>query len=185
MGMVDFAFGLTTIVAIFAIVDPFTCLPFFLFATDGMTPQEKRNIVTKATFVALITLGVFALFGQGIFAVFGFTIPAFKVAGGILLFAVAFEMLHGMRPRTKLTQTEHDEAPERESVGIVPLGIPLLAGPGAITTVMIFMARPDADPLDKMFVIPRTGSRSASGSPARSPLDGSWASCWRRSQFNS
>jgi len=150
--VVDVAFAVTTVLAIFAIVDPFTCVPFFLYATDGMSAEDKRKVVTKACLVALTTLGVFALFGQGIFAAFGFTIPAFKIAGGILLFTIAFEMLHGARPRTKLTDQEHEEGPERESVGIVPIGIPLLAGPGAITTVMIFMARPDTDPFDKMFV---------------------------------
>ncbi|HEV8595137.1 MAG TPA: MarC family protein [Thermoplasmata archaeon] len=150
--MVDVIFGVTAVVAIFAIVDPFTALPFFMFATEDMPAEQKRNVVTKACIVALVTLGVFALFGQLIFAAFGFTIAAFKIAGGILLFAIAFEMLHGERPRTKLTDKEHEEGAEQESVGIVPLGIPLLAGPGAITTVMIFMARPVADPFDKMFV---------------------------------
>src|SRR5947199_5675878 len=87
-----------------------------------------------------------------IFAGFGFTIPAFKIAGGVLLFGVALEMLHGERPRSRLTAQEREETLERDEVAIVPLGIPLLAGPGAITTVMIYMTAPVSDSADKMFV---------------------------------
>ena len=93
-----------------------------------------------------------SIFGQWIFAAFGFTIPAFKIAGGILLFGVALEMLHGERSRSRLTPQEREETLEREEVAVVPLGIPLLAGPGAITTVMIYMAHPVADTADKLFV---------------------------------
>lgn len=150
--MVDVAFGATAMASIFAIVDPLGVVPFFSALTDDMTPEEKRDVIAKSCLVATSTLGVFALFGHGIFAAFGFTVPAFQIAGGILLFGVALEMLHGERPRTKMTERERQETLERESVGVVPLGIPLLAGPGAITTVMIYMSTPVADPLDRMFI---------------------------------
>src|SRR6266568_3905104 len=80
------------------------------------------------------------------------SISAFKIAGGILLFGVALEMLHGERSRSRLTPQEREETLEREEVAVVPIGIPLLAGPGAITTVMIYMAHPVADTTDKLFV---------------------------------
>ncbi|OGS48519.1 MAG: hypothetical protein A3K68_00915 [Euryarchaeota archaeon RBG_16_68_13] len=150
--MVDVAFGATAMASIFAIVDPLGIVPFFSVLTEDMTPGEKRDVISKSCLVATATLGVFAVFGQFIFDAFGFTIPAFQIAGGVLLFSVALEMLHGERPRSKMTDQERSETLERESVGIVPLGIPLLAGPGAITTVMIYMSRPTADVLDKMFV---------------------------------
>ncbi|HEX9341395.1 MAG TPA: MarC family protein [Thermoplasmata archaeon] len=150
--MVDLAFGATAMASIFAIVDPLGVVPFFSVLTEGMNPAEKQDIVSKACLTATLTLGVFAIFGQWIFAVFGFTIPAFKIAGGILLFGVALEMLHGERSRSRLTPQEREETLEREEVAVVPLGIPLLAGPGAITTVMIYMAHPVADPADKLFV---------------------------------
>ena len=150
--MVDVAFGATAIASIFAIVDPLGVVPFFSILTEDMTPTEKRNVISKSCIVATATLGVFAVFGQWIFAGFGFTIPAFEIAGGILLFFVAFEMLNGERPRAKMTERERQETLERDSVGVVPLGIPLLAGPGAITTVMIYMVQPTADPFDKMFI---------------------------------
>src|SRR5438445_5424358 len=139
--MVDLAFGATAMASIFAIVDPLGVVPFFSVLTEGMTPVQKQDIVSKACLTATITLGVFAVFGQWIFAGFGFTIPAFKIAGGILLFGVALEMLNGERSRSRLTPQERAETlerDERDEVAVVPLGIPLLAGPGAITTVMIY-----------------------------------------------
>ena len=150
--MVDVAFGATAMASIFAIVDPLGAIPFFSTLTEDMTPAEKREVISKSCLVATATLGVFAVFGQFIFAAFGFTVPAFEIAGGILLFVVAFEMIHGERPRTKMTEAERAESLEREDVGVIPLGIPLLAGPGAITTVMIYMTSPVSDPLDKMFI---------------------------------
>jgi multiple antibiotic resistance protein len=149
---VDLAFGATAMASIFAIVDPLGVVPFFSALTDGMPPPEKRDIVSTACLTATVTLGVFAVFGQWIFAAFGFTIPAFKIAGGILLFGVALEMLYGERSHSRLTPQEREETLAREDVAVVPLGIPLLAGPGAITTVMIYMTAPVSDPADKLFV---------------------------------
>src|SRR5213596_2385760 len=150
--MVDLAFGATAMASIFAIVDPLGVAPFFSVLTEDMDKAQKQNIISKACLTATITLGVFAVFGQWIFAGFGFTIPAFRIAGGIVLFGVAFEMLRGERSRTRLTQQEREETLERDEVAVVPLGIPLLAGPGAITTVMILMSSPVSDFADKMFV---------------------------------
>jgi multiple antibiotic resistance protein len=150
--MVDVAFAATAMASIFAIVDPLGVVPFFSVLTEDMDSAQKRDVISKSCLVATFTLGIFAVFGQGIFAAFGFTIPAFEIAGGLLLFGVAFEMLNGERPRTKMTESERTETLEREDVGVIPLGIPLLAGPGAITTVMIYMSTPVSDPLDKMFI---------------------------------
>src|SRR2546430_5489082 len=150
--MVDWAFGATAMASIFAIVDPLGVVPFFSVLTEDMDRSQKQDIVSKACLTATVTLGVFAVFGQWIFAGFGFTIPAFKIAGGVLLFDVALEMLHGERSRSRLTAQEREETLERDEVAIVPLGIPLLPGPGAITTVMIYMTASVADPADKMFI---------------------------------
>src|SRR5512136_1433806 len=150
--MVDVAFAATAMASIFAIVDPVGVIPFFSVLTEDMTFAEKREVISRSCIVATATLGVFAVFGQWIFNAFGFSIPAFEIAGGVLLFGVAFEMMQGERPRTKMTESERTETLEREDVGVIPLGIPLLAGPGAITTVMIYMTTPVADPLDKMFI---------------------------------
>src|SRR5436189_1615482 len=150
--MADLAFGATAMASIFAIVDPLGVVPFFSVLTEDLRAVRKQDIVSKACLTATITLGVFAVFGQWIFAGFGFTIPAFKIAGGALLFGVALEMLNGERSRSRLTPQEREETLQREEVSVVPLGIPLLAGPGAITTVMIYMTAPVSDPTDKLFV---------------------------------
>lgn len=150
--MVDLAFGLTAIASIFAIVDPVGAVPFFAAITEGYSADDKQAVIQQSCIVALLTLLVFGLAGQYIFLAFGFTVPAFQIAGGILLFNIGFEMLHGERPRTKATEKEHAEALERRAVGIVPLGVPLLAGPGAITTVMVYISHPTSDPLDKVFI---------------------------------
>lgn len=138
--------------AIFAVVDPIGVVPFFAILTEGMDASTKRTIITKSCLVATIILGFFAVFGQIVFAIFGFSIPAFEIAGGIMLFAVAFEMMQGQRPNTKLTEPEREETLARDDVSVIPLGIPLIAGPGAITTVMIYMTRTTGDPFDKLFV---------------------------------
>ena len=149
--MVDFAFATAVVLSVVAIVDPPGVIAPFLTLTEGLSDASKRRIITNSCVVATVTLGVFAVFGQGIFALFNFTIPAFKIAGGALLFVTAFQMTQGQRTsRRAITEGGRDE--EMESIGVVPLGIPLLAGPGAITTVMIYMTRPDTDPFDKTFI---------------------------------
>src|SRR6266566_1711965 len=100
--MADLAFGATAMASIFAIVDPLGVVPFFSVLTEDLSAAQKQDIVSKACLTATITLGVFAVFGQWIFAGFGFTLPAFKIAGGALLFGVALEMLNGERSRSRL-----------------------------------------------------------------------------------
>ncbi|TLZ71958.1 MAG: NAAT family transporter [Methanobacteriota archaeon] len=150
--MVDLAYGLTAMASIFAIVDPIGAVPFFAALTEDYSPKDKQAVIQRSCAVALVVLLIFGLVGQWIFLAFSITIPAFQIAGGLLLFSVGFEMLHGERPRTKATEKEHAEALERQAVGVVPLGIPLLAGPGAISTVMVYISQESAAPLDKMFV---------------------------------
>jgi multiple antibiotic resistance protein len=135
---IEFALG--AFVSIFAIVNPVGNIPIFEAVTEGYSKELKRKVVMKICLVATAVLFVFAIFGQYIFSIYGITIPAFKIAGGLLLFSVAFSMMQGQRSRTRLTEEDQKEAMEKEEVGIVPLGIPLFAGPGAITTVMIYVS---------------------------------------------
>ncbi len=108
--------------------------------TEGYPPEQKARVAEKVVVVTILTLVLFALAGNYIFLVFHTTIHAFRIAGGILLFSIAFTMMHGQRPKAKLTDVEREEALSREMVGVVPLGIPMFAGPGAITTTMVLMA---------------------------------------------
>jgi len=144
-------FAIGTFVAIFAIVNPIGATTFFVALTKGYTKKLRRRVVDKAVLAATLTLVLFAFLGNYIFAFFGTSIPAFRIAGGILLFGVAFSMIQGERPKSQLTPQDQKDALEKEAVGIVPLGIPMLAGPGAITTVMVLMAEASA-PVDPVKV---------------------------------
>ena len=136
----DLAFAITAFASLFAIVNPVGNIPVFVAVTDGYSVELKKRVRTKVCIVAGGVLIVFALFGNYIFDLYGITIPAFKIAGGILLFSIAFTMTRGQMTRAKISEEETQEASEKEEVGVVPLGIPLFAGPGAITTVMIYVS---------------------------------------------
>ncbi len=145
--MVAPGFYVAVIASVFAIVDPIGTLPFYVALTEGFDPVDRRIIMHRAVLVLGVVLGVFALVGRYLFAAFGFTLYSFEVAGGILLFLVAYDMLHGEIARTKLSPADRDEAIQRrDEISIVPLGIPLLAGPGAISTVMIYAGTQSVDP---------------------------------------
>lgn len=139
----DLASFTAILVSIFAIVNPVGTIPTFVALTAGFDARAKRHVITKAVLVGAGVLLLFGLVGERIFDVFSITIPAFRIAGGILIFKVAFDMLHGERPRSDSNEQEITDALERENVGITPLGVPLLTGPGAITTVMILIATTD------------------------------------------
>ena len=136
--IIDYFYAITVFMAIFAIVDPMGNIPIFYTLTHRFTKEERLRIAKRAVIAAIITLVVFGLIGQYIFMMFSITIPAFRIAGGLLLFRVAFNMLYGVTPGTKSTEKEKEETLEKDMIGIVPMGIPLLAGPGAISTVMLY-----------------------------------------------
>lgn len=136
----DVAAFATVLVSIFAIVNPVGTIPTFVALTAGYTARERLHVITKAVLVGGGVLVLFGMVGDQIFSIFSITIPAFRIAGGILIFKVAFDMLHGQRPSSDSNEQEITDALERENVGITPLGVPLLTGPGAITTVMILIA---------------------------------------------
>ncbi len=148
-----FDFAVSAFGAVFAIVNPIGNIPFFVMLTEGYTHEMKMKVIRRVVLVATLTLIVFALAGNYLFAFFHTSIPAFRIAGGLLLFSIAFSMMWGRRPGTKLTNGERSEALEKEVVGVVPLGIPMYAGPGAITTVIVFMAEASSPNLDLMKVL--------------------------------
>ena len=133
----EFASVITIFVSIFAICNPIGLISFFVALTEGYKQEEKIKVIKKIILVATVTLIVFGLIGQYIFTLFSITIPAFRIAGGLLILKIGFDMIQGGRPKAKRTDDEKQEALEREAIGIVPLGIPMFAGPGAISTVML------------------------------------------------
>jgi len=152
---VDIAFVASAFTAVFAIVNPLGATSFFVVLTQEYSNELKKRVIQKAVLAATLTLILFAFGGLYIFYFFGTTLPAFEVAGGILLFRVGLSMMQGERPRTQLTQQDREEALQKEVVGVVPLGIPMFAGPGAITTVIVLMggAYTPFDPLQIAAVI--------------------------------
>lgn len=132
---------LTAITAVFFIVDPFAATPAFLAMTAGCENLRRKQIARRASLTCLVILSVFAAVGKYLFRLFGITLPAFKFAGGLLLLLVALDMLQARRSRTRETPEEQSDACGAEDVGIIPMGIPMLAGPGSISTVMVLVGQ--------------------------------------------
>lgn len=126
--------------AVLFIVDPIGVVPLFVAMTANDPPEKCRAMARRACVTAMGVLIFFALFGTVIFKVFGVTLAAFRVAGGLLLMLTALDMLRAQHPATKTSPEEAKEGAEQEDIAIVPLAMPLLAGPGAIATVMVLMA---------------------------------------------
>lgn len=132
---------LTSLTAVFFIVDPFAATPAFLAMTAGYEHPRRRQMARRAALTCLIILSVFAMGGKYLFRLFGITLPAFKLAGGLLLLLIALDMLQARRSRTRETPEEQSNASATEDVGIIPMGIPMLAGPGSISTVMVLVGQ--------------------------------------------
>jgi len=137
----ELLFAVSVFFAIIAIVNPVGAVSFFTGLTQDCNKEEKKKIAKKAIITATLVLIIFGLLGQYIFMVFSITIPAFRIAGGLLLFRVAFNMLYGVTPGTKITDQEKKESLEKELTAIVPMGVPMMAGPGAISTVMLYVSQ--------------------------------------------
>ncbi len=133
-------FALSTLTALFVVVDPFGCVPIFVAITDGDSAQHKRSTALRASLIAAAILTLFALTGTLIFRLLGISEGAFRIAGGILLFLLAVDMLRAQRSRQRSTPEEEAEGANRPDVSVFPLAVPALAGPGAISTVMVFVS---------------------------------------------
>lgn len=136
-----FATLLIAFTTLFTIVDPVASVPSFLAMTQGESLSRRRRTARKAVLIASVLLLLCGFGGHAIFEFFGITMPAFKLAGGLLLFVVSFQMLHAQHSRIRQTEEEEKEGVERDDVAVFPLAIPLLAGPGAIASVFILMER--------------------------------------------
>lgn len=129
---------LKAFVPVFVIVSPVGAVPLFLGMTADDGPARKRRTAWIAALTCTITLLAVALVGQQVFDVFGVSIDAFRIAGGVLLFLIALDFVQVRQTRMKATDPEIAEGVEKQETGVIPLGIPMLAGPGAIATVMVY-----------------------------------------------
>lgn len=127
--------------SLLSIVDPMALVPVYLGMVGNEPRAEQRSIAVRATVTMTIVLTTFASGGEVLFHFFGITIPAFKIAGGVLLFFNALEMIHAKASEARATAEEKSEAKEKADVAIIPIGIPLLSGPGAIATATMWSTR--------------------------------------------
>ncbi|MBC8238028.1 MAG: NAAT family transporter [Helicobacteraceae bacterium] len=134
----DITLYLQIAVTIFSILDPFGVIPLFLAFTSGQSDEERHKIIRRTVTAVAIILIVAAVVGNNILGFFGIDIHSFKIAGGILLLMIALNMLQAKGALIKTTKSENNEAIEKEDISVIPLAIPLLAGPGTISTVIVF-----------------------------------------------
>lgn len=132
-------FALLTLTSVFFLVDPFAVIPMFLAMTAGSPEIQRRQMARRSAWTCAIVLSAFALAGSLIFRLFGITLPAFKIAGGIILLQIGIDMLQAKQSGQRSTPEETEEGTAKEDASIIPLGMPMLAGPGAISTVMVLI----------------------------------------------
>lgn len=133
--------SLVSLSAIFFVVDPLSAVPFFLALTREASEEERRATALRAALTAGVVLAAFALAGDWIFRLLGISLGAFKIAGGVVLLLLALDMVRTQPSRTRITEKEVEAGASQEDVAIVPLAMPLLAGPGSIATAVVLVAR--------------------------------------------
>ena len=133
---------ITIFLAVFIVVDPFGIVPVYISLTVGFVPARRRRTILKASVVAFLVLCLFTFTGSAILGFLGIQPGSFYIAGGILMFIVSIDLLLGKPGRTKTSGNESEE--DRDDVSIFPLAIPMLAGPGAITTILLYASEESA-----------------------------------------
>ena len=144
---------LTVFVALFAIINPIGAVPILITLTDGYSLKERKEVIRRSVYMAAGMLFGFMFLGVYIFDILGISIYDFEIAGGILLFKVGFDMLQGKTSQTKITNVEQQDSADREAIAIAPIGTPLLAGPGSITTAIIYFNGTGINILSRTMVI--------------------------------
>ena len=144
--MIDFIhseiqFFILCLTTFFTLINPVGIAPILLVMTERFSKEEKINIAWKGSLTAFITLIIFSILGSVIFNIFGITIEAFQIMGGILFFRSGFRMSEAKIGRSRTTPMEREESQESDDLAITPIGIPLIAGPGAITASMLLSSQ--------------------------------------------
>lgn len=140
-------FGLVCFSSLLVIMDPLTAAPIFVGLTEGMSADERRRLAIRACLVSLVLIAVFAVAGSVILKVFGITIPALWIAGGMIFVGMGMQMLAGSGHGTEVQQGNGVD------LAVVPLAMPLICGPGAITTSMILMGQASTWPTRLAFAL--------------------------------
>ncbi|KKG13042.1 MarC family protein [Methanosarcina sp. 2.H.A.1B.4] len=129
--------------SIFVVVSPISGVVTFISLTSKMTRKEKNEIAKKAVVLACVIALFFAITGSVILKLFSISVDSLRVAGGLLLFSIAFDMMHAKVSRESITEEEITQSQEREDIWVFPIGLPLLTGPGTISTVIVLMGVAD------------------------------------------
>jgi len=140
---------ISSFVTLFVVLDPPGCVPIFSGLTSGATPEHRRAMAWRSTIIAGVVLLLFGVFGEGFLGALGISLAAFKIAGGIMVFLIAIDMVFEKRTERRENRaqevTRDAEAAHREiaaeDISVFPMGIPMLAGPGSIASIMLLMAK--------------------------------------------
>ena len=152
MGHMDVRFVATAFATAITIIDPIGMIPMTLGATARVSPQRRNQIIDQAVFVAAGIILFMGLVGRALLDYLGITLPAFMIAGGILLFLIAIDMLFARPTGAKRTEAEEREAAAGENPAVFPLAVPMIAGPGTIATVLLLVNISHGDRLDLAIV---------------------------------
>lgn len=136
--IIDTAYMITAFVTLLVVIDPVAIAPIFLALTPGMDAKHRARIALRAVLVAGLVLAIFAFFGKAVLGFIGISMPAFRVAGGILLFLTAMDMLFERRTKRREDSSEV-EIEQHNDPSVFPMAIPLIAGPGAIASVILLV----------------------------------------------
>ncbi len=143
---------ISALVTFFVVIDPPGCAPIFASLTAGSPPEHRRAMALRSTFVAALVLYLFAVFGEAFLGALGISLDAFRVAGGIMLFIIALEMVFEKRTERREHRVEDVKAhPEHEDISIFPMAIPMIAGPGSIASVMLMTSKSSG--MEQSFVV--------------------------------
>lgn len=143
IGQTAVSFTTLAFTSLLAIVNPLSAVPLYVTATADQTDRQRASTLRLAVATGVIALVISGLAGTFILRFFGITTYAFRIAGGLIFLSIGTDMLNARRTGSKATLSEEEEAEQKQDVGIIPLGIPTLAGPGSITTVITLTAQAD------------------------------------------
>jgi MarC family membrane protein len=140
-------FLISALVTLVVVVDPLGLVPAFVAITNGLPPKSRRSVALRACLIAAVILAGSALIGDWLLRTLSIGLPAFRIAGGLLLFSIASEMVFGVRTVRQSKQAEEAIEEHVRNIAAFPLAIPLMAGPGAITATVLLAGRAGGDPL--------------------------------------
>ena len=149
----DYTFFISAFTAIFAIVNPMSGVMTFISLTSNMSDPDRTYVARRSAILACVMALIFAVSGEYILSFFSITTHSLRVAGGILLFLVALDMLFARITRESITKEELSDAARRENISIFPMAMPMLTGPGAITTIILYTNPADGNIIRVKFIV--------------------------------